>query len=860
MASGSFSNGSGQNCKLVINWNSSPGNGGSTVSASLIAQNQNNAYFSAVVYGYGITINGSSNSGSGAGLSSSMNGQSTLISHSTWVGYYGNKTININGYANFNGIWSLSNQSISGDVALDKVGEKPTMGSALAPKTGIYDELTSEIVVQWEEAKSYNNKGDYTVDVSINNGGWTNVSGNLDWGTTDWTYTVSDSSPGDTYAFRIACCNEVGQSSHAYTGIITLNKLEPPSIGDIDTYNPYLTSTLKINLSDGSQLLGTEFARLCALYYEDTLLLNSSDYSATEAYNTSQSLAYAANNYLSCLGTTIYKSDKFKIVAWCENANGTKSSTVSKNFVVDINTDGGATPLLNTPVLSGGEFGYDSTCFVQDKSIIKVKSPNATLRRSLSGAKLTYSISVTDCPSVNAQEQSYSYLRAGKKTAKVSVVDERGLEASASINFMVQDYTKPSIKELKASRLDDPQTSVVLTYQLFYTPIYQYPNVDTQGAQLNDINTMQYAAYLKDYDTSGGFTWYNLDSRTTTTITDLSTEKVFWARLKITDKLYPSVNESATYTEATVLIPTIYTNLGIRSWGIGINCVPQTKWGLEVSGNSYFKNQVEIDDDLQVDGNEDVKGSLTVPQIDYTGTGGSLKWNLGRDNAFVRIKDSYNEFTPVMSLKTKNGSWEIGGANIVGSTDKLLINYVLDTYYDGTTGMSMYTRQYNLSTPDTKNTDDTLLTLGMAFPIGAVYITYNNVNPSTFLGGTWVQFSQGRTLVGVGESDDEDSNSRTFEEAEEGGKYKRYLVAAIGATHNTINRIGYIASSISQYQANNGITYAIDGSIGAANSSARHWDHGTPVAEQNADIAAGETPYVDMMTPYITVYFWRRTA
>ena len=51
MASGSFSNGSGQNCKLVINWNSSKGNNGSSVNATLVAQNQNNWYFSAYVYG-----------------------------------------------------------------------------------------------------------------------------------------------------------------------------------------------------------------------------------------------------------------------------------------------------------------------------------------------------------------------------------------------------------------------------------------------------------------------------------------------------------------------------------------------------------------------------------------------------------------------------------------------------------------------------------------------------------------------------------------------------------------------------------------------------------------------------------------
>lgn len=37
-----------------------------------------------------------------------------------------------------------------------------------------------------------------------------------------------------------------------------------------------------------------------------------------------------------------------------------------------------------------------------------------------------------------------------------------------------------------------------------------------------------------------------------------------------------------------------------------------------------------------------------------------------------------------------------------------------------------------------------------AFPVGAVYITATNTNPGTFLGGTWTQIAQGRTLIGVG--------------------------------------------------------------------------------------------------------------
>ena len=36
------------------------------------------------------------------------------------------------------------------------------------------------------------------------------------------------------------------------------------------------------------------------------------------------------------------------------------------------------------------------------------------------------------------------------------------------------------------------------------------------------------------------------------------------------------------------------------------------------------------------------------------------------------------------------------------------------------------------------------------FPIGAIYLTAGNTNPGSFLGGTWAQIAQGRTLIGVG--------------------------------------------------------------------------------------------------------------
>ena len=39
------------------------------------------------------------------------------------------------------------------------------------------------------------------------------------------------------------------------------------------------------------------------------------------------------------------------------------------------------------------------------------------------------------------------------------------------------------------------------------------------------------------------------------------------------------------------------------------------------------------------------------------------------------------------------------------------------------------------------------------FPVGSIYTSVNNTNPSSFLGGTWERFAKGKTLVGVNEDD-----------------------------------------------------------------------------------------------------------
>ena len=881
MASGSFCNNVGQNCNLIISWNSVKGQGGSTVNATLIAQNRNGWYFDAVVYGYGITINGSQVTGTGARLSASSNGSAGLISHSVWVPYTGDKSISISGYANFNGIINLSNQSISGTVALDKIGSAPTMGSVTAPTTSTVSEKTTSITVKWNKASSYNNSVTYAIGCSINGGSyeWRYPDNNIN--TTSYTWDIGTPTQGATYQFAVCCANDIARSDYKYSGTVTINKLSPPTIGDIGTYNPYTNSTLTIPLSGGSTTNGENFVRMCDLYYGDTWLCNAKSFADTPWKNTSQDISYAAANYISKLGTKAYSSNKFKITAWIENANRSRSSYVSKTFTVNINSDGGATPTLSLPTLSGGAFNNASTCFIAGISTLNVSSPVASLRRAPSGTTISYKIACTGATTQNSQNAKFSGLTAGTKTITVTATDSRGLSVSVRKQVVVQSYAAPTIRAFTAIRLDNPNTSAKLVYTLAYSPIYQYTDVDTKGNQLNGISLQQYKKNNFDWATaSDGLV-----------LTNLETDSTYTIQLRIADKV-----NTTTYVTATQVIPTIKTTMAWRSWGVGIGCIPQNGYNLDVTGKARFQgsviynvggrdrepitmltgdangdgikigaggtvvigsgespskfifgseiggnsettyitsdNTIRFETNLDGDyGNKQeftmhTDGQMTIPS--NLNLGGSLKrdgigssWIYGRDYAAVKM-NSISEYSPAISIKTTNGSWEIGAYNHTKYTDQLVFSYISDSNYNA--GTNNTTRQYRLKATGTPN-GETLLTLDSAFPVGAVYITYNNNNPGNFLGGTWVQFGQGRTLIGQGTNND-GSTSMSFTANNTGGKYNHSM---------SRNDIGY--------------TY-----YGALlNSNGNQMG----VHDHDSDMKKAKIP---LLQPYITVYFWRRTA
>ena len=120
------------------------------------------------------------------------------------------------------------------------------------------------------------------------------------------------------------------------------------------------------------------------------------------------------------------------------------------------------------------------------------------------------------------------------------------------------------------------------------------------------------------------------------------------------------------------------------------------------------------------------------------------------------------------------------------------------------------------------------------YPVGAIYITVNNNNPGNFLGGTWVQFGQGRTLIGEGTGSD-GTTSMTFSANGTGGEYKHKL---------TLQELPKDIWHSSSSKQTGGLKQAFNqGANSGINTLATNFDK----------------PHNNVQ-PYVTVYFWRRTA
>lgn len=620
MASGTITGSTSYYCYASVKWSSSKGTGGSTVNATVYYNTTGSYYFSSGK-ATTVTINGETFSGS----LPAVNGEKSKEgkSASKWVAYTGNKSITISGSVDLSSVTNtntgnkVGKLTCSGTATLDKVGEKPSNPTCSAPTSQYVTELGTTVTISWSQSTSYNSSGGYYVDVSINDGSWSRHKTISSLSTTSTTYDIPKGQ-GGTYKFRVASYNDVGTSSYSSSGIVTRNKLTPPTIGDLDVFNPYVNATYTVPLSDGSQSNGQGFTRRCNIHVDGDYKYAGTAPSANN--NTSVDITVTASNIASDLGSSAYSSSsKFTIVAWTQNSNGSRSSYVKKSFTVNLNSDGGATPTLNDPTFSGGILDNPSTCFVAGINGITITSGSGALRRAPSGTTLSYTIHVSGMYSVGGNTATYDSLSAGTYTATVTAKDSRGLSTSVTKDFVVQSYSPPNIKSLTGARLDSPNTAGKITYTLSYSPIYQYTSTTTKGNQLNSIDVQQInknGGSYSDY-TSG------------TTISGLDTGTVYKIGLRIADKV-----KTTNYIIQYTTIPTIISGLSLRSWGVGIQCVPQDGYALDVNGKVRLNNVIEN----SLNTSSYVNGSSGRAIINSTNTAGGY-------TAFLKGNSTNGAFT-----------------------------------------------------------------------------------------------------------------------------------------------------------------------------------------------------------------------
>ena len=181
-------------------------------------------------------------------------------------------------------------------------------------------------------------------------------------------------------------------------------------------------------------------------------------------------------------------------------------------------------------------------------------------------------------------------------------------------------------------------------------------------------------------------------------------------------------------------------------------------------------------------------------------------------------------------------------------------------------------------------TIDGIALVNKMFPVGAIYITAGNTNPGTFLGGTWTQIAQGRTLIGVGTLGDD-----TYAAGNTGGSARVTLginelpshnhggqtglqsvnhshtgtTASAGAHNHTtpLNDGGYFRYSGGGGSTGIAVPLSADGTT-SWNGDHSHWfttgsnstDHYHGISAQGGGLAH------ENRMPYLAVYFWQRTA
>ena len=264
------------------------------------------------------------------------------------------------------------------------------------------------------------------------------------------------------------------------------------------------------------------------------------------------------------------------------NSSGTHIGTTTKTLTLNVPS---YTPTISSIALTG--INLLSSTYVNMRSSVSV---SVTASSSYGATIKSYS-TVIDGKTYTTQSFTTSVLSTGTKTAKATVVDSRGKTVTAeSSAITVYDYAIPYITTFTLTR-QSTATTVVAAIKGGFSSVNS-KNAKTVKVTLNGVtNTVTLSAYTFD---------------TTTTFTNVSTDKTLVGTLTLTDSY-------TTVTKDTVL-PTVAVTMDFYKDGNGVafGKVAETTDLLDVAWSERVRKNLTVDGNSTTSGSQSVGGNLSV--------------------------------------------------------------------------------------------------------------------------------------------------------------------------------------------------------------------------------------------------------
>lgn len=248
---------------------------------------------------------------------------------------------------------------------------------------------------------------------------------------------------------------------------------------------------------------------------------------------------------------------------------------------------------------------------------------------------------------------------SGNLTITATITDSRGRSASRTMTIAVLPYSPPKLTSYSATR-QNPASNVLVVASGSITSL---KNVSTEKNAL--IYVIKYKLMISSSYTSvtvqsGGLSFANLQK----TLADIDATKTYDMQLVISDYF-----TTVTYS---LQIPTTDVIEDRKKTGFAIGKYSEVLEAFEVAWKSIFYSDIEV------------RGNV-VGQLKRAGV--SSSWYAGRDKAMIR-QNSITGYSPFASIKTTNGTWEIGAYDNGSFLDHLTFSYVKDSDFNAGSNVS----------------------------------------------------------------------------------------------------------------------------------------------------------------------------